>query len=100
MVKFDEKREIGQLRGKNVIAKFSDNIWILKSSADTSLPLSHHVENLSEKIGSNMKYFSLLTKNCEVVCQCLIEGDQEENRPEEKLACPFFSPDNQSFRFP
>jgi len=79
-IKFDEKREIGQPRTKKTILKFTENVWILKSNTDPNLPLENHIENLFEKIGPEIKNFSQLEeKNCEVVCQCIIEGDYEED---------------------
>jgi len=76
-IKFDEKREIGQPFGKIGKLKFDENYWILKSDTAQDLPLENHINNLFEKIGSNIKNFALLGKNCEVQCSCYIKGDNE-----------------------
>jgi len=81
-IKFDEKREIGQLRAKNSILKYAENVWKLKSNTDPNLPLDNHIENLFEKIGPNIKNFTQLENNCEVQCSCIIEGDEEDGNPE------------------
>ncbi len=79
-IKFDEKREIGQPRTIKTILKFNENIWILKSNTEANLPLENHIENLFEKIGPEIKNFPKLDENnCEVVCQCIIEGNSEED---------------------
>jgi hypothetical protein len=79
-IKFDEKREIGQPRTIKTILKFNENIWILKSNTDANLPLENHIESLFDKIGPEIKRFSQLEENdCRVVCQCIIEGNSEED---------------------
>ena len=81
-IKYDEKREIGQPRAKKTILKYTENIWKLKSNTDPNLPLEHHIENLLERIGPNIKNFSQLGDNCEVQCSCIIEGEEEDGTPE------------------
>jgi Domain of unknown function (DUF4279) len=65
--------------------KNEDNVWVLKSSTDPSLPIENQIEDLFLKIKNNKKNFRLLYNDCKVKCSCIIEGDkgnEEDYNPE------------------
>jgi hypothetical protein len=80
-VKFDEERKMGYPRSKSILT-YSENAWILNSSISPDLPFSAHIESLLEKIEPKIKNFSKIENNCEVECQCIIEGNEEDGSPE------------------
>jgi hypothetical protein len=84
-IDFDEKKIMGEPRSKGSILKWEKNVWILTSGVPQSSTLEDHIEKLLEKIESKKEYFSLLGSDCKVGCQCYIDGDQEEVRPEISL---------------
>jgi Domain of unknown function (DUF4279) len=73
-INYDEKKDIGDPRYIELYPTCKENIWIIKSSADLYLPLSHHIENLLERIGTKIENFSKLGKDCHLCCQCYIDG--------------------------
>lgn len=72
----DQKKEIGQPRGKGVKVVFKENIWILNSQVDSNKTLDLHIENLLLRIEAQQENIKKLKNQCDVICQCVVEGDE------------------------
>lgn len=83
-IKADKKKKMGDKRieYEKCILRNEENIWVLTSKIDPSLPLSEQIESLFKRIRPKIKNFSLIEKKCEVVFDCIVEGDLDDGNPE------------------
>lgn len=75
-LKCDEKKIKGEPRAKKSVLVNEGNVWILNSNVDTSMPLDIHIRSVFNRINPNISNFKSLNGDFKVICQGIIEGDE------------------------